>query len=676
MKLYYSPAPARSRPHRAARGRPRLRAGARQHQDPQAAGRHRLLRHQPQGYVPLLELDNGERLTEGPAIVQYIADQVPPKKLAPTAGTMARYRLQEWLNFITSEAAQELSPLFSRPCPGRGAVPHAAGRSLHEVGRRPAGRQELPDGRGLQRRRRLPVRRRRLGKHVGVDISGPGEPGRLHGTRGRAPAVQEALKAEGLLKYPPMGRRRAGPSLPAFALALGSAAAHADAPAPGRYAALGYCVAVGEAPPIAGRRASTCSARAGSTCASPISTGGCAGQQPGRRGADARHDADRRLLRQLRWDGIDAAFPRPGQAHRLRRADRDALKPAVRRNPARCGVVCRGLTRGAVRHRFRRLRASALLPTRDATTTVRRRPRRRRLRPRPAACRRTRRRRRRGGVRPHRHPQRPAGRTDQIMLAGAELAFAESRAQGGVHGRRVRIVSLDDELKPERAVANYEAARRRGRIRFLRLRRLGHHRSAAAPLLQKAGALGGRLCGGRLGARQAQGHRFLRSRHLGPRGAVAGAAPHHRRRDEDRRRDARQPRRQRKRPRWSKRRCPRRSCRPPPRSSLKGDGSNVKEAADALAKSAPQAVIMYLGSALPGRADEGRLGAGLQPDVLRHVHRRRRGHGEGGRREGTGPGDLAGDALSVERVRPTTREYRRGRGRQGAGGLLQLRGLP
>ena len=53
--------------------------------------------------MPLLELDDGQRLTEGPAIVQYIADQVPAKNLAPANGTMARYRLQEWLNFITSE---------------------------------------------------------------------------------------------------------------------------------------------------------------------------------------------------------------------------------------------------------------------------------------------------------------------------------------------------------------------------------------------------------------------------------------------------------------------------------------------------------------------------------------------------------------------------------------------
>ena len=64
------------------------------------------------GYVPTLELDNGQVLTEGPAIVQYIADQNPESGLAPKAGTMERYRLQEWLNFITSEIHKSFSPLF------------------------------------------------------------------------------------------------------------------------------------------------------------------------------------------------------------------------------------------------------------------------------------------------------------------------------------------------------------------------------------------------------------------------------------------------------------------------------------------------------------------------------------------------------------------------------------
>jgi glutathione S-transferase len=71
----------------------------------------------PKGYVPVLELDNGERLTEGPAIVQYIADQNPDSGLAPAAGTMDRYRLQEWLNFISTELHKQFGPLFAQTTP-------------------------------------------------------------------------------------------------------------------------------------------------------------------------------------------------------------------------------------------------------------------------------------------------------------------------------------------------------------------------------------------------------------------------------------------------------------------------------------------------------------------------------------------------------------------------------
>jgi len=67
----------------------------------------------PRGYVPALEMDNGEVLTEGPAIVQYIADQAPDKRLAPPAGTMERYQLIERLNFIGTELHKGFSPLFN-----------------------------------------------------------------------------------------------------------------------------------------------------------------------------------------------------------------------------------------------------------------------------------------------------------------------------------------------------------------------------------------------------------------------------------------------------------------------------------------------------------------------------------------------------------------------------------
>lgn len=68
----------------------------------------------PKGYVPTLKLDGGEVLTEGAVIVQYLADQRPASHLAPAAGTMERYRLQEWLNFISTEFHKGFSPLFNK----------------------------------------------------------------------------------------------------------------------------------------------------------------------------------------------------------------------------------------------------------------------------------------------------------------------------------------------------------------------------------------------------------------------------------------------------------------------------------------------------------------------------------------------------------------------------------
>jgi glutathione S-transferase len=71
----------------------------------------------PKGYVPALTLDDGEVLTENVAVLQYIADRNPASKLAPPAGTMERYRLVEWLAFISSEIHKNFSPLFRDDAP-------------------------------------------------------------------------------------------------------------------------------------------------------------------------------------------------------------------------------------------------------------------------------------------------------------------------------------------------------------------------------------------------------------------------------------------------------------------------------------------------------------------------------------------------------------------------------
>ena len=71
----------------------------------------------PKGYVPALLLDGGELLTEGPAIVQYLADLAPEKRLAPANGSVARYQLQAWLTFIGTELHKSFSPFFNPKAP-------------------------------------------------------------------------------------------------------------------------------------------------------------------------------------------------------------------------------------------------------------------------------------------------------------------------------------------------------------------------------------------------------------------------------------------------------------------------------------------------------------------------------------------------------------------------------
>ncbi len=113
MKLYYSPGACSLSPHIVMRetGLPvelvRVDLGARK-----TANGDDYTAINPKGYVPVLELEDGNVLTEGPAIVQYLADRAPASKLAPAAGTMERYRLVEWLNFLTSEIHKGFSPLF------------------------------------------------------------------------------------------------------------------------------------------------------------------------------------------------------------------------------------------------------------------------------------------------------------------------------------------------------------------------------------------------------------------------------------------------------------------------------------------------------------------------------------------------------------------------------------
>src|SRR5215468_6847507 len=111
MKLYFSPGACSLSPHIALR---EAKLPFELEQVNLATKRTRSDRDyravNPSGYVPALELDDGQVLTEGPAIVQYIADRVPETRLAPPPSTLERYRLQEWLGFISSELHKGFSP--------------------------------------------------------------------------------------------------------------------------------------------------------------------------------------------------------------------------------------------------------------------------------------------------------------------------------------------------------------------------------------------------------------------------------------------------------------------------------------------------------------------------------------------------------------------------------------
>ncbi len=118
MKLYYSPGACSLSPHIVLKelGLPfeAVLASTKTHKLADGTDYYTL---NPKGYVPLLELDDGQRLAEGPAIVQYLADKVPAKGLIAAAGSMQRYRQIEWLTFVSTELHKQYSPLFNAAMP-------------------------------------------------------------------------------------------------------------------------------------------------------------------------------------------------------------------------------------------------------------------------------------------------------------------------------------------------------------------------------------------------------------------------------------------------------------------------------------------------------------------------------------------------------------------------------
>ena len=202
MKLYYSPGACSLSPHIVLREaglafEPVL-ASTKTHQLADGTDYYTI---NSKGCVPLLELDNGERLSEGPAIVQYIADQVPAKNLAPANGTMARYRVQEWLNFITSELHKGVGGLFNPAMPeeGKTVIRARATSRLKWVDEQLEGKQYLMgDAFSIADPYLFTVAN--WTKYTDIDISGMKNLSAFQARMAARPAVQAAMKAEGLLK--------------------------------------------------------------------------------------------------------------------------------------------------------------------------------------------------------------------------------------------------------------------------------------------------------------------------------------------------------------------------------------------------------------------------------------------------------------------------------------------
>jgi glutathione S-transferase len=202
MKLYYSPSACSLSPHIALREaglafEPVL-ASTKSHKLQDGTDYYSI---NPLGYVPMLELDDGTRLREGPAIVQYIADLAPAKNLAPANGTLPRYRLQEWLTFIGTEIHKSFSPLFNAAMPEEG-------KKIYRD--RIASRFKWLDGE-LKGKNYLMGENfsvadgylfvvSRWAKPMGIELSQFPNLAAHHERVAARPAVREAMEFEGLLK--------------------------------------------------------------------------------------------------------------------------------------------------------------------------------------------------------------------------------------------------------------------------------------------------------------------------------------------------------------------------------------------------------------------------------------------------------------------------------------------
>ncbi|HEY7688625.1 MAG TPA: glutathione transferase GstA [Dongiaceae bacterium] len=202
MKLYYSPGACSLSPHIALReagykfdteqvdlGTKKTKSGA------------DYSKINPKGYVPALQLDNGELLTEGVAIANYLADQKPEANLLPKNGGFDRYRAQEWLTFVSSEIHKTFGPLFNPKTPDgyRTIALEKLGQRFDYLNKHLEGKQYLMGSQFTAADAYL-FTVASWAPHLKVDLAKwPNVKAYVDRIAAR-PAVQAALKAEGLIQ--------------------------------------------------------------------------------------------------------------------------------------------------------------------------------------------------------------------------------------------------------------------------------------------------------------------------------------------------------------------------------------------------------------------------------------------------------------------------------------------
>ncbi len=202
MKLYYSPGACSLASHIALceTGLP-FEAVKVEGRGQKTAGGEDYSKVTAKNYVPALRLDDGEVLTEGTAILPYVADLAPATGLAPAAGTRARYRLHEWLGYINSEVHKSFSPFF---IPGITDEQKAAARA--NLGKRFDFLQPALEGRDHLLGGGFTVADAYLFtvlgwcRLVGIDLGQWPTLQAYHKRIAHRPAVQAAMRAEGLIK--------------------------------------------------------------------------------------------------------------------------------------------------------------------------------------------------------------------------------------------------------------------------------------------------------------------------------------------------------------------------------------------------------------------------------------------------------------------------------------------